>query len=257
MTGLTLLLLPPSQKMSAIYILSDANGDAFHLQSHYIRHKNRILDANFIANISVKKNKILFNTFKQNITLPSLTVPFKTYEEACQVMDYCMNLYALSMTNVLYNEEDTKDEAFIADAFGGSIQVTPEFLRYRDRIVGVSDIRTVHVKGRRVLVNHFNGNMSAPTMCVHFEDKAAARAALNTIHSILWNVEEQKNEEEELSDPTTSDKDGRIERAMGLLDTPVDPAFIMFMVVSISLIFVLGVVQILVANKDSEYDYEL
>jgi hypothetical protein len=265
--GVARMVVNPSQQstMSAIYILSDANGDAFHLQSHYIRHRNRILDASFIASISVKKNKVLFNNFKQNTTLPCLTVPFKTNEDARQVMDNCAYLYNLSKGNYLYDEDDKREEEFITDAYGGSLQVTPEFLRYRDRIIGVHDVRSLHLKGRRVLVNHFKGNMSVPTMCVHFEDKAAAAAALNTIHSLLWNVEEnsmpltgsssfEKDSEDgdDIEDSEESDmkSKGTMESALELLDKPADPVFLYFMLVGMSTLLLLSILQVMIGPVD-------
>lgn len=224
--------------MSALYILSDANGDVFHLQSNYIRYHNHILDASYIATITVKKNKVLFNNFKQNTTLPTLAIPFKTHDEARQVMDNCIYLYNLSKSNMLYEEDDERDEVFLGDAYGGSLQVTPEFLRYRDRIVGSNDVRTLHIKGRRVLINHFKANMNVPTMCVHFEDKAAAIAALTTIHSILWNVAEDQNQEQEQDekqereqeqDVKEDTEENPIESPLAVLDKPIDPVVLLTM----------------------------
>lgn len=238
--------------MSTPYVLYDSNGDEFHLHQNYIRYGNRILDASFIATVTVKKHKLLFNNFKQNTSLPVLTVPFKKETDARQALNICVDSYRLSRSNGYYDTNDEADEVFLMDAFGGSLQVTPDFLKYRDRIISTSDVRTVHVKGRRVLLNHFKSNMNVPTMCVHFADKDSAARALNTIHSILWNVEEEDNvskasggEEEE------EEEQGRVERALALLHKPADPAFLTFMFVGTSALLFLTFMRMLVHPDDS------
>jgi hypothetical protein len=244
--------------MSSPCILYDTNGDEFHLNQNYIRYGNRILDASFIATISVKKQRLLFNSFKQNTTLPVFSIPFKKESDARHAMNKCMDLYELTHSNPFYREEDDWAEVFLVDAYGGVMHVNPDFLKYRDRVLNTSDVRTVHVKGRRVLVNHFKGNMNVPTMCVHFADKDAAANALNCIQSIVWNVktdivaEDLPEEVEELEDYDQGD--GRMSRAMKLLEQPADPMFIKFLAIGTIVLLFLGSMQIMVGSGNSSYD---
>ena len=235
--------------MTSPCILYDTNGDEFHLSQNYVRYGNRILDASFIATITVKKQKLLFNNFKQNTTLPVFTVPFKKDSDARHAMNKCLEFYDLTKSNPFYREEDDWAEVFLVDAYGGVLHVNPDFLKYRDRVLSTSDVRTVHVKGRRVLVNHFKGNMSVPTMCVHFADKNAAAYALNCIHSVVWNVMMDDDSEALSEDEVVNE--GVV---MKLLDKPADPIFLKFMAVGTALLLFLSVMQVFVKASSSPYD---
>lgn len=235
--------------MTSPCILYDTNGDEFHLSQNYVRYGNRILDASFIATITVKKQKLLFNNFKQNTTLPVFTVPFKKDSDARHAMNKCLEFYDLTKSNPFYREEDDWAEVFLVDAYGGVLHVNPDFLKYRDRVLSTSDVRTVHVKGRRVLVNHFKGNMSVPTMCVHFADKNAAAYALNCIHSVVWNVT-MDDDSEALSEDEVVDEGVM----MKLLDKPADPIFLKFMAVGTAVLLFLSVMQVFVKTSSSPYD---
>lgn len=257
-------------QMSSPCILYDTNGDEFHLNQNYIRYGNRILDASFIATISVKKQRLLFNSFKQNTTLPVFSVPFKKESDARQAMNKCMDLYELTHSNPFYREEDDWVEVFLVDAYGGVMHVNPDFLKYRDRVLNTSDVRTVHLKGRRVLVNHFKGNMNVPTMCVHFADKDAAANALNCIQSVVWNVEtgivaealpedENENENENVVEELENFEhylglEGRMSRAMKLLDKPADPIFLKFMAIGTFVLLFLSFMKFQVGSGNSSYD---
>lgn len=251
---------PHSLNMSSSSILYDSNGDEFHLTKNYIRYANRILDASFIATITVKKHKLLFNNFKQNTTLPVLTVPFKKESDARCALNKCLEYYELSSSSY-YGEDDEYSEVFLVDAYGGVMHVAPQFLKYRDRIISSSDVRTVHVKGRRVLINHFKSNMNVPTMCVHFADKNAATHALNCIQSILWNVPSDDSVQEavpEIEDKHNDNENGGpVSRALEALHEPADPAFLMFMTVGTGLLFALGFLRLLVGGGEMTYNDEL
>lgn len=234
--------------MSTSHVLHDSNGDEFHLNQNYIRYGNRILDASFIATISVKKHKLLFNNFKQNTTLPVLNVPFKKESDARHALNLCLDFYEVASGNPYYGETDQRNEVFLADAFGGVMHVTPDFLKYRDRVLSSSDVRCVNVKGRRILVNHFKGNLGVPTMCVHFADKTAAARALNSIQSILWNIPQEC---EDLDEDVTPDTEvGQVGKAMELLEKPADPAFLTFMVVSASFMLALTFLRAILGPVD-------
>lgn len=247
--------------MSSPCILYDTNGDEFHLSQNYVRYGNRILDASFIATITVKKQKLLFNNFKQNTTLPVFTVPFKKDSDARHAMNKCLEFYDLTKSNPFYREEDDWAEVFLVDAYGGVMHVNPDFLKYRERVLSTSDVRTVHVKGRRVLVNHFKGNMSVPTMCVHFADKNAASYALNCIHSVVWNVTMDDDSEvlpEDTEEVVDYEEDlgleGRMSRAMKILDKPADPLFLKFVAFSTAVLLFLNVMKLLVSSSNSYND---
>lgn len=237
--------------MSSLCVLYDNNGDEFHLNTNYVRYGNRILDASFIASITVKKHKLLFNNFKQNTTLPTLCVPFKKDTDARHALNKCLEYYDLCSSNGFYRGDDERDEVFLVDAYGGVMHVTPDYLKYRDRVVSAHNVRTVHVKGRRVLINHFKGNMNVPTMCVHFADKDAAGHALNMIHSILWNLPFEDACPQDCCvkpDVELADLPRLIE------DTPADPIFLKFMVIGTALMFALTLIRAFVGpvNIDGE-----
>lgn len=238
-----------SINMSLSYVLHDTNGDEFHLTQKYVRYGNRILDASFIATVSVKKHKLLFNNFKQNTTLPVLTVPFKKETDARHAMNLCIEFCDLTVSNPFYAADDERHEVFLVDAYGGTLFVSPEYLKYRDRLMSANDVRTVNVKGRRVLINHYKGNMNLPTMCVHFADKNAAEHALNTIESILWNTTspdaevsvEKYVEHEPIADANSVD----------VLNKPVDPAFLYFMFFSTGLLIFLQILRVFLGYGDA------
>ena len=242
--------------MSSPCVLTDTNGDAFHITKNYVRYGNRILDASFIATVTVKKHKLLFNNFKQNTTMPVLTVPFKKESDARHALNVCQEFYESASCNPYYGADDDFNEVFLADAYGGVMHVAPTFLRYRNRIISTSDVQTAHVKGRRVLINHFKGNLNVPTMCVHFADKNVAEHALNQIESVLWNVPLDNFAK---PDPIVEDEDeedqktGAVSRAMELLDKPADPAFLTFVTVATGFLFAITLLRMLV-GRDTLHD---
>jgi hypothetical protein len=240
--------------MSSPCVLYDSNGDAFHITKNYVRYGNRILDASFIATITVKKHKLLFNNFKQNTTMPVLTVPFKKESDARQALNKCQEFYESASCNPYYGENDEFCEVFLVDAYGGVMHVAPQFLKYRNRIVSTSDVRTAHVKGRRILINHFKSNLNVPTMCVHFADKNAAEHAINCIESILWNVPLDERPEPVMDDEVVVESTSK---TMELLNKPADPAFLMFLTVGTAFLFSLTFLRLLVGGNEMSYNDEL
>ena len=224
--------------MSSPYVLYDNNGDEFHLNKNYVRYGNRILDASFIASITVKKHKLLFNNFKQNTSLPTMCIPFKKDTDARHALNKCLEYYDVCSSNGLYEENDERTEVFLVDAYGGVMHVHPDYLKYRDRVLSVGNVQTLQVKGRRVLVNHFKGNMSVPTMCVHFADKDAAAHALNMIHSVLWNI---PLEDAALCESVDADEE--LEGIPQCMTSSADPVFLKFMILGTSLLFALMLVR--------------
>ncbi len=238
--------------MSSSIVLHTSTGEAVTLSPHFIRYGNRIIDASYVASIAVKKNRILFNNFKENTTLPTFTITFKKESEARHALNKCCEFYELSGSNPHYDEDDDYVEVFLPDAYGGIFTVTPDYMKYRDRVIGTEEVRTVQVKGRRVLINRFKGNHIAPTMCVHFVDKNAAHHALDTIHAILWNTSpptaEEQPEDVEADVVLEDDSEGKdttvMTRAMKNLETSADPAFLTFMTISTAVMLFLAIVRL-------------
>lgn len=249
--------------MSSSVVLYSSTGEAVTLSPHYIRYGNRILDASFIASITVKKNRILFNNFKENTTLPSFGISFKKESDARQALNKCCEFYELSGSNPYYDEDNEYVEVFLPDAYGGIFTVTPDLLKYRDRVIGTEEVRTVQVKGRRVLVNRFKGNHIAPTMCVHFSDKNAAQHALNTIHAVLWNATPADEESSQdvkpdvvLEDDLEEENTTVMSRAIKELEKPTDPAFLTFMTISTVVMMVLVLTRLSVGYRSDGHSYD-
>ena len=253
--------------MSSPIVLRSSTNEAVTLSPNYIRFGNRIMDASFIATVTVKKNRILFNNFKENTTLPTFGITFKKESDARQALNKCCEFYELHSSNPNYEEDDDYVEVFLPDAYGGIFTITPDYLKYRDRVLGTDEVRTVQVKGRRILINRFKGNHIAPTMCVHFDDKNAAQHALDTIHAVLWNVtptheesfedvkpdvvlEDDHSDEEDLNHSTV------MTRAMKELDKPADPAFLIFMTVSTFVMMVLVMFRFAVGRQTNGHFYD-
>jgi len=231
--------------MSSPHVLYDSNGDEFHLAQNYVRYGNRIIDASFIATITVKKHKLLFNNFKQNTMYPVLSVPFKKETDARHAMNKCLEFYDLSHSNPFYSESDRRNEVHLVDAYGGVMHVTPDFLKYRDRVLNTSDVRTLHLKGRRVLVNHFKGNTCVPTMCVHFAEKTLAVDALNTIQGILWNLPVSQEDVIEVEEEDDSEVLCDENSTLSILHGSPDPVFLTFLTVGTSILLILSVLRVL------------
>jgi hypothetical protein len=250
--------------MSSSIVLRSSTNEAVTLSPHYIRYGNRILDASFIATVTVKKNRILFNNFKENTTLPTFGISFKKESEARQALNSCCEFYELNSTNPHYEEDDDYVEVFLPDAYGGIFTITPDYLKYRDRVIGTEEVRTVQVKGRRILINRFKGNHSAPTMCVHLPDKDAAHHALDTIHAVLWNVTPPSSEEssEDVKPDIVLDEDEDLNgstsltRAIKQMEQPADPAFLTFMTVSMFVLFFLTIFRLAVGGQSNGHFYD-
>jgi len=254
--------------MSTSVVLHSSTGEAVTLSPHYIRYGNRIMDASYVATVTVKKNRILINNFKENTTLPAFTITFKKESDARHALNKCCEFYELHSSNPHYDEDDDYTEVFLPDAYGGIFTVTPDLLKYRDRVIGTEEVRTVQVKGRRVLINRFKGNHIAPTMCVHFTDKNAAQHALDTIHAVLWNVSPShpnETSEEVEPDVVLDDDDNDAEdiekstimsRAIDELEKPADPAFLAFMAISTIVMASLFVLRLSLGTKSNGYHYD-
>ncbi len=221
------------------------------------------MDASFIATVTVKKNRILFNNFKENTTLPTFGITFKKESEARQALNTCCEFYELSSSNPHYEEDDDYVEVYLPDAYGGIFTITPDYLKYRDRVLGTEEVRTVQVKGRRILINRFKGNHSSPTMCVHFMDKNAAHHALDTIHAVLWNVTPPSDESSEdvkpdvvLEDDEDLNHSTVMTRAIKELDKPADPAFLTFMAVSTIVMLFLAILRLAVGGRSNGHGYD-
>lgn len=251
--------------MSAPTVLYSSTGEAVYLSPNYIRYGNRIMDASFVATVTVKKNRILFNAFKENTTLPTFAIPFKKESDARHALNKCCEFYEINTSNPNYDEDDDIVEVYLPDAYGGIFTVTPDYLKYRDRVIGTEEVRTVQVKGKRVVINRFKGNHIAPTMCVHFVDKNASQHALNTIHSVLWNINASALEDTEDTEDVKPDvildeveelnHSTRMSEAIKQMEQPADPLFLSFLTVGTLLMFALSVLQYIVKDPGTRgYD---
>ena len=80
---------------------------------------------------------------------------------------------------------------FLPDAFGTFVEINPQFLCYRNRVIDVSSISTYQTKSRKVTVNTFKQNSSLPTMCIWFKTTDEAKSALATMTRVLYGVESE------------------------------------------------------------------
>ncbi len=80
---------------------------------------------------------------------------------------------------------------FLPDAFGTFLEINPQFISYRNRVIDVHAISTYQTKSRKVTLNTFKQNMSLPTMCVWFKTVDDAKNAVATMTRILYGVESE------------------------------------------------------------------
>jgi hypothetical protein len=77
---------------------------------------------------------------------------------------------------------------FLPDAFGTFLEINPQFICYRNRVIDVHAISTYQTKSRKVTINTFKQNLSLPTMCVWFKTGEDAKNAVATLTSVIYGV---------------------------------------------------------------------
>jgi hypothetical protein len=78
---------------------------------------------------------------------------------------------------------------FLPDAFGTFLEINPQFVSYRNRVIDVSAISTYQTKNRKMTLNTFKQNNNLPTMCVWFKSVDDAKNAVATMTRVLYGVE--------------------------------------------------------------------
>ena len=72
------------------------------------------------------------------------------------------------------------------DLWNYTFEITPTYVAHRNRLITTDSIQTVHIKGKRLLINTFKQNQTLPTMCVFFKSKEEVEEALQTVKSSLY-----------------------------------------------------------------------
>lgn len=80
---------------------------------------------------------------------------------------------------------------FLPDAFGTFLEINPQFVSYRNRVIDVSAISTYQTKNRKMTLNTFKQNTCLPTMCVWFKTVDDAKNAVATMTRIVYGVESE------------------------------------------------------------------
>ena len=78
---------------------------------------------------------------------------------------------------------------FLPDAYGTYLEINPQYVMYRKRLIDMSSIATFQTKSRKVTINTFKQNQHLPTMCIWFKDVTAAKAAVATLVEVAYGVE--------------------------------------------------------------------
>jgi hypothetical protein len=74
----------------------------------------------------------------------------------------------------------------ITDLWGTTVDLTPSYISYRNRLIDVHLINTFQVKGKRLYINTYKQNTSVPTMCIFFETKEKALEAFEIMKSTYY-----------------------------------------------------------------------
>ena len=72
------------------------------------------------------------------------------------------------------------------DFWNYTFEITPTYVAHRNRLIPADSIQSVHIKGKRLLINTFKQNNTLPTMCVFFKSKEEVEGALQTVKSSLY-----------------------------------------------------------------------
>jgi hypothetical protein len=83
----------------------------------------------------------------------------------------------------------------ITDLWGNTVDLTPTSISYRSRLVNVDSIQTVHIKGKRLLINTFKQNQGSPTMCIFFATKEDVNEAYDLVKEVCFGAVPKQTKE--------------------------------------------------------------
>ncbi len=66
------------------------------------------------------------------------------------------------------------------------IEITRNYILYRNRLIDSSSIRSFHTKGKRLMINSYKQNTSYPTMLVMFPSKEDAQKAFVVLKDTMY-----------------------------------------------------------------------
>ena len=76
--------------------------------------------------------------------------------------------------------------SIVNDIWENDVIITKDYVSHRNRLIDVHMIQTFQVKGKRLYINTFKQNTSAPTMCIFFESKEKAVNAFETMRDVNY-----------------------------------------------------------------------
>lgn len=66
------------------------------------------------------------------------------------------------------------------------VEITKNYILYRNRLIDSSSITSIHTKGKRLMINSYRQNTSYPTMLVMFPSKEDAEKAFMGLKECLY-----------------------------------------------------------------------
>ena len=97
-----------------------------------------------------------------------------------------------------FNSNFLSRMVFVEDIWHNVIEITKDYISYRNRLIDIHLIHTFQVKGKRVLINSFKQNQSIPTMCIFFESKEKAEWFYGLLKRTYYDVPEKVEENYDL-----------------------------------------------------------
>jgi hypothetical protein len=89
------------------------------------------------------------------------------------------------------------------------LEITKDYVLYRNRLIDSSTISSFRTKGKRLMINSYKQNTSHPTMLVMFSSKEDAEKAFLGLRDALYSSTSQ-------STPPSEERMGLIGMALGL-----------------------------------------
>jgi hypothetical protein len=77
-----------------------------------------------------------------------------------------------------------------SDRYGDTIVVSPNYIRYRNRLIDRMDIMEIRVVGKKFLINSFKQNVLSPTMCIHMESHDEALGFYDEVINQFYDEDE-------------------------------------------------------------------
>jgi hypothetical protein len=72
------------------------------------------------------------------------------------------------------------------DMCKNQLEVTKDYILYRNRLLDTKTISTFRTKGKRLLINSYKQNSGEPTMLIMFSSKDDAQRAFDGLKAILY-----------------------------------------------------------------------